>query len=91
MQVDEEAGAGKERFKRFLKIFGDIAATSKAQADMAAALLESLNHPKDGLVAAIDDLREEVQGLREDLRRLAGAGGWDVALARLFAGGRRGR
>lgn len=73
---------GKERFKKFLKVFEDVGKSSKESAKLAADLLESIGNDEIGLTAAIADLTEEVHGmtgemreLRKDLRTAAKAGG----------------
>lgn len=96
---------GQERFRKFLKIFEDLseaaanaAAVAKKQIEVtnksiqiSNLLFESITKDRDGLIAAIDDLIAEVQGLREDFRIMAKQGGLPVQLSALLSGGRRSR
>lgn len=66
---------GKERFRKFLKIFEDLSKTAKDQADFAQVLSEAIGNRDEGLVAAVADLTEEINGLRKDLRIAARAEG----------------
>ena len=75
-----------DRFKRFLKVFEEHAKSSKRTEEAVDALVETIGHEKDGLVPAVDDLREEIRGLREDLRKAAMRGG----LAGIFSSLARG-
>lgn len=56
--------------------------------DISGAVFDAIAKPHDGVVSAIDDLIAEVQGLRDDLRVVAKAGGLS-GLMSLLGGGRR--
>ena len=69
------------RFKRFMKLWEEQAKHTKMTAEAVDALVDVIGHEKDGLIPAVDELREEIRGLREDLRKAATRGG----LAGLFS------
>jgi hexokinase len=52
--------------------------------DTAAGLAETIMIPKDGLRDVVDELIDEVRGLREDLRVIVQASGLKSALTGLF-------
>jgi phage-related baseplate assembly protein len=59
------------------------------QIDMANVLVEALMLPKDGMRDVVDELIAEIQGLRDDLRIIAKAGGMTAALTALLGGRKR--
>lgn len=70
---------GKERFVKFIRIFEEGSKTSAKNLQASEALLGAIIHEKHGLIRAIDDLGEdlavlvqEIRGLREDFRAVAG-------------------
>lgn len=76
----------------------NIAALSKKQIEMVnkqievtnrlievtSGVIETLMMPKDGMRDVIDDVFEEIRGLREDLRILAKTGGLELAFRALM-------
>lgn len=59
------------------------------QIEMANVLVEALMLPKDGMRDVVDELIAEIQGLRDDLRIIAKAGGMTAALTALLGGRKR--
>lgn len=60
-----------------------IEVTNK-QIDVTAGLIEAMMMPKDGMRDVVDELLEETRGLRDDLRAIAKAGGFEAALRALL-------
>jgi hypothetical protein len=104
MSEDQKPDQGQERFRKFMKSFNDISessanmvAISKKQIevmnkmiDVTGLLFESITKDHDGMIAAVDDLITEIQGLREDLRAFAKVSGVQVSLGNILGGrGRR--
>lgn len=101
MTAENDAQIQQQRAK-FIKAFEDIsiatanlAAISKKQVeimnnliDVGAGVADTVMMPKDGLRDVIDELIDEVRGLREDLRIVVKAGGLQSALVSLFPGAR---
>lgn len=58
----------RKRFSEFMQILKAHAETAERGADASQALLDIIDHPKDGLKAAVDELTDEIHALREDLR-----------------------
>lgn len=79
----------RKRFEKFVKVFEDVGQNTQKNAQLLAALVAAIADENDGLTGAIDDLIEEIHGLREDLR-VIDAGGRTAAvlapLAQLFGG-----
>ena len=72
-EIDTPGQVARKRFEMFLQVFKSHAETAEHAADLAQSLIEIVDDPKDGLKAAIDDLSNEVRGLRVDIRTLAKA------------------
>lgn len=70
----------RRNIELFVEAFRDSANSSADLADMLEAFLENLTH-KDGLITALYDVRDEIYGLREDLRALAKSGGIGALLS----------
>lgn len=69
--------ATNQKVERFVKAF-------EQSSQVNEALLAQIAHPEDGLIASLDELTDEIRGLREDLRAFARAGGVRIDLASLF-------
>ena len=67
-EIDTPGQVARKRFEMFLQVFKSHAETAEHAADLAQSLIEIVDDPKDGLKAAIDDLSQEIRGLRTDLR-----------------------
>lgn len=92
----------KKQREKFIKAFdqlaestANIAAISKKQIDLinkqievTNGVIEALMMPKDGMRDVMDELIDEIRGLREDIRIVAKAGGLQGVLA-LFGNARR--
>jgi len=101
--VDPNEVEIRKHREQFIKAFQDIAvatanlaAISKKQIelmnqqiDVVSGQIESIMLPKDGLRDVLDELIDEIRGLREDLRVVAKAGGLQTTLAALFGAGRK--
>jgi hypothetical protein len=106
MPPDEQDVQIRAQRAAFIKAFQDIsvatanlAAISKKQIELMNAMIDTATglaatvmEPKDGLRDVIDELIEEINGLRGDIRLIAKAGGMNGVLAALFSGvrGRKG-
>lgn len=102
MTAEDDLQIRQQRAK-FIKAFEDIAvstanlaAVSKKQIeitnsliDTASGLAETVMMPKDGLRDVIDELIDEIRGLREDIRIVVKASGLQSALVAMFPGTRR--
>ena len=102
MTPEDELQIRQQRAK-FIKAFEDIAAStanlaavSKKQIeitnsliDTASGLAETVMMPKDGLRDVIDELIDEIRGLREDIRIVVKGSGLQSALASMFPGTKR--
>lgn len=75
MDQQEPSPQQRKRFERFVKAFEESSKHSRASAEATRELLEGLCGEEDSLAAAIDELIDEVRGLRADLRDLAKANG----------------
>jgi hypothetical protein len=100
---DPEVKRQRERFIKAFEQIAEASANSatvaKKQIEVMNKLIEAVNNqteaitsvimaPKDGLRDVVDDLIQEVSGLRDDLRAIAKAGGLSSVLA-LFGAQRR--
>lgn len=77
---------------QFIKAFEDLAEATvnlngigkkqieltNKQIEVTNGLIETMMMPKDGMRDVIDELLDEVRGLREDLRAIAKAGGFEA-------------
>jgi hypothetical protein len=75
--------------KKQIEIMNKQIEAANKQIEVTSGLIETMMMPKDGMRDVIDEVLEELQGLRNDLRILAKAGGLQTALAALM--GRRER
>jgi hypothetical protein len=73
----------KKRFDKFVKVFEDVGYNTGENAKLLAALVSAIADEKDGLTGAIDDLIDEIRGLREDLRMIDASGRTAAVLAPL--------
>jgi hypothetical protein len=64
----------RKRFEKFVKVFEDVGQNTQKNAQLLAALVTAIADENDGLTGAIDDLIEEIHGLREDLRAIDASG-----------------
>lgn len=53
--------------------------------EVTSGVIETMMMPKDGMRDVIDEVLEEIRGLRDDIRIVAQAGGFQVALRALLA------
>jgi hypothetical protein len=67
-----------------IDVVGKLFEITNKSIEVNSLLFEAITRNKDGLIAAIDDLILETQGLREDLRAFAKAGSLQVTLGSLF-------
>lgn len=72
------------RVEKFAKAFTDAAAAGENVVKVVAEFMDVINHEQDGLISAIDDLSDEIRGLREDLRAMAKERGLGDILGRLI-------
>jgi hypothetical protein len=86
-----------ESTKNLVAATKNSTAISQKHVEIANKFIDATNNlfvmvtkPNDGLLAAIDDLILEVQGLREDLRANAKASGVSVDFSSLLGKRRRG-
>lgn len=54
------------------------------QIEVTGGLIETMMMPKDGMRDVIDEVLEELRGLRDDIRILVKTGGFSTALAALM-------
>ncbi len=87
----------RKQREKFIKAFGDIAegtanfaAIAKKQLELmnkqievTNGLIETMMMPKDGMRDVIDELIQEVGGLRDDLRVIAQTGGLETIFSAL--------
>jgi hypothetical protein len=93
----------KKQRDKFIKAFEEIATSAtnlvaitkkqmelvNKQIEVTNGLIEAMMTPNDGLRDTIDDLIEEISGLREDMRSFAKAGGLQGVLTLLGPLGRK--
>jgi hypothetical protein len=81
----QQAGdINRRRFEKFVGVFEQAARAGDKSAEITAALHAAIAHPDNGLIAALDDLLEEIQGLRQDIRDLARVGGIKIDFGSIF-------
>lgn len=69
--------------ERFLRAFeGSIESADRIE-KAAEAIITAVVHEEDGLIPAIDEMIDEMRGLREDLRAIAEAGGLRAAFRKM--------
>lgn len=81
---ESELAAARQRFEGFVQKLEAYAAGAEKNAKVMDDLWRAISHQPDGLISAVDDLADEIRGLREDLRVAAkGAGIAGIVFARL--------
>jgi hypothetical protein len=89
----------REKSARALKTFLDaqskVTASTDKSAKAAAQLADRIGDDRQGLIAVLADLIDELQAHRDEMRLLRAAilkaGGVNVDLGSILGGGRRGR
>ena len=88
--------------EKFVKAFDDLAEATKNLSAIAKKQIELMNQqieaingfsetmmmPKDGMRDVLDELIDEIRGLREDIRIVADSGGFPVMLRALLGRGK---
>jgi hypothetical protein len=67
-----------------IELFNKQIETTNRLIEVASGLIECMMMPKDGMRDVIDDLIQEIGGLRDDIRIVAKAGGLQAALRALI-------
>lgn len=70
--------------KKQIEIMNKQIEVTNKQIEVTAGLIETMMLPKDGMRDVIDEVLEEIRGLRDDMRLLAKAGGFETALRALL-------
>lgn len=70
--------------KKQIEIVNKQIEVTNRQIEVTSGLIETMMMPKDGMRDVIDEVLEEMRGLREDLRILAKTGGLEVAFRALM-------
>jgi hypothetical protein len=96
VQIRQQRAAFIKAFQDISVATANLAAISKKQIEImnsmienTAGLADTVMAPKDGLRDVIDELIDEVRGLREDIRLVAHAGGMKTVLTALMTGRKR--
>lgn len=98
MPVDPNEEQIRKQRDRFIKAFENIAEATEnlsniakkqieimnKQIEVTHGLIETMMEPKDGMRDVLDEVLGEMQGLRDDIRILAEAGGFQTALRALL-------
>lgn len=93
-QSDEQIRKQRAAFIKAFEDLAEAAANQNAitkkqmelvnrQIEVTSGLIETMMMPKDGMRDVIDELLDEIRGMRDDLRAIAKAGGLDGLLAML--------
>jgi len=75
--------ASKDKFELVLSSLAEIGAQNAKCAEAIEALVAVISHEKDGMIAAMDDLRTTIQEALEVLEAMRGSGG---ILSKLLGG-----
>jgi methyl-accepting chemotaxis protein len=103
-QISRQREKFVKAFDDLAEATANIAAMSKKQIEImnkqiestnklieaTGGLIETMMMPKDGMRDVIDEVLQEIQGLRDDMRIVAKAGGLSTALAALMGRRQRG-
>lgn len=75
--------APNPQLERFLRGFEESVQSADRIEKAAEAVIAQIAHEQNGLIPAVDDLIDEIRGLREDLRAVCAAGGMRVPFIRM--------
>jgi phage regulator Rha-like protein len=83
-----EASANQNAIaKKQIELTNKLIEAVNKQTEVTAGLIDTLMMPKDGMRDVLDEVLDEIRGLREDIRIVAEQGGFQVMLRALL--GRR--